>query len=106
MLYRCRHRGQGCQLPGRSANGLHRAVVLGLRELGEDTELQEAIREELGRHLQREPARTGITRQATITSLLAKRSKLFQLHYDDKVTADAFQGEEAKDHGSDRVPAL
>lgn len=48
-LYRCRHRGHGCDQPGRSANGLHRAAVLGLRVLAGDEELQEAIRQELAR---------------------------------------------------------
>ncbi len=96
MLYRCRHRGQGCDQPGRSANGLHRAAVLGLRELPIDPELQGAIRAELGRHTNEGAASTGPTRQATITALLAKRSKLLQLHYDDKITDDGFQSEEAR----------
>ncbi|HEY5121559.1 MAG TPA: hypothetical protein VII84_08275 [Acidimicrobiales bacterium] len=42
-IYRWRHRGQGCAQSGRSANGLHRAAVLGLRALARDTDLQEAI---------------------------------------------------------------
>jgi DNA invertase Pin-like site-specific DNA recombinase len=46
-IYRCRHRGQGCAQSGRSANGLHRAAVLGLRVLASDLDLQEAIRTQL-----------------------------------------------------------
>ena len=33
-LYRCRHRGQGCDQPARSARGLLRAALLGLRLVG------------------------------------------------------------------------
>ncbi len=96
MLYRCWHRGKGCRQPGRSANGLHRAVVVGLRELGDNSELQAAIREELARHLQRDTERSGATRQATISALVAKRHKLLQLHYDDEITASAFEEEERR----------
>lgn len=49
-VYRCKHRGKGCEMPGRSAPGLHRAARLGLGLIGHDHELQEAIRHELGRH--------------------------------------------------------
>ena len=46
-LYRCHHRGQGCTQPRRTNVGLHRAAVLGLRLIGDDAELQAAIRREL-----------------------------------------------------------
>src|SRR5271155_1128372 len=46
-IFRCRHRGQGCDQPGRSSNGIHRATVLGLRVLASDLELQSAIRHQL-----------------------------------------------------------
>ena len=75
---------------------MHRAVVLGLGELATNDELQEAIRVELGRHVRQEAASTGATRQATITALLVKRSKLLQLHYDDRITAEAFAAEEGR----------
>ena len=48
-LYRCHHRGQGCRQPRRMSVGLHRATVLGLRLIGDDVELQAAIRRELER---------------------------------------------------------
>ena len=44
-LYRCHHRGQGCAQPRRTNVGLLRAAVLGLRLIGDDVELQAAIRE-------------------------------------------------------------
>ncbi len=55
-LYRCRHRGEGCRQRARSAFGLERAALLGMRLLSEDHELQDAIR--------REVARTGEAPQA------------------------------------------
>ena len=48
-LYRCHHRGQGCAQPRRTNVGLLRAAVLGLRLIGDDVELQAAIRTELER---------------------------------------------------------
>ena len=53
-LYRCHHRGQGCRQPRRTNIGLHRAAVLGLQLIGDDVELQAAIRREL--ELARTPA--------------------------------------------------
>jgi site-specific DNA recombinase len=35
-IYRCKHRGKGCDLSGRSAPGLHRAAKLGLQLIGQD----------------------------------------------------------------------
>ena len=93
-LYRCRHRGRGCDQPGRSAKGLHRAAVLGLRELAEDEELQAAIREELARKLGSARDAEGPNRRATTAALLAKRRKLLDLHYQDRISAGAFAEEE------------
>lgn len=42
--YRCKHRGRGCDQPGRSNKGLIRAAVLGMRLLGHDEQLRTAIR--------------------------------------------------------------
>jgi hypothetical protein len=47
QMYRCGHRGRGCDQPRRTNTGLHRAAVLGMQLLGEDEELQAAIRDEL-----------------------------------------------------------
>ena len=57
VMYRCRHRGKGCDQPRRTNKGLHLAARLGLRLLAQDPELQAAIREEL--------RRTGRTGQRT-----------------------------------------
>ena len=70
--------------------------MLGLRELAGDDELQEAIRAQLSHTLGSDESGRGVTRQATLTSLLAKRQKLLSLHYEDRISADAFGDEEAR----------
>ena len=95
-LYRCRHRGRGCAQPGRAANGLHRAAVRGLRELTEDEELQQATREELARKVGSDGELERPNRQATVSALLAKRRRLLDLHYQDRISAEAFGEEEAR----------
>ena len=98
-LYRCHHRGQGCRQPRRTNVGLHRAAVLGLRLIGDDVELQAAIRREL--ELARTPAprparpRTRRTRRG-VEDLVAQRRKLLRLYYDDKIGADLFAEEETR----------
>ena len=61
-LYRCRHRGHGCAQPRRTNVGLLRAAVLGLRLIGDDAELQAAIRKELERVPPPAPGAGGGTR--------------------------------------------
>ncbi len=99
-LYRCHHRGQGCTQPRRTNLGLHRAAVLGLRLIGDDVDLQDAIRRELDRA--RTPAgkagggpRTRRSRHG-VEDLVAQRRKLLRLYYDDKIGADLFAEEEAR----------
>jgi hypothetical protein len=99
-LYRCHHRGQGCSQPRRTNVGLHRAAVLGLQLIGDDVELQAAIRRELDRALTPAPeagggARTRRSRHG-VEDLVAQRRKLLRLYYDDKVGADLFAEEEAR----------
>ena len=80
--------------------GLHRAAVLGLRLIGDDVELQSAIRRELERA--RTPARKAgggsRTRRSRhgVEESVAQRRKLLRLYYDDKVGADLFAEEEAR----------
>jgi hypothetical protein len=76
-LYRYHHRGQGCSQPRRTNIGLHRAAVLGLRLIGDDVELQAAIR----RELDRAPPRS----RHGVEDLVAQPRKLLRLYYDDKV---------------------
>ena len=96
-LYRCKHRGKGCAQPGRSANGLHRAMLVGLRELTNDTDLQAAIRDELtAHHRDRPPEPAGPTAAATIRALTLKRGKLLDLYYADQITPEAFAPEEQR----------
>jgi site-specific DNA recombinase len=94
-IYRCRHRGKGCEQPGRSANGLHRAAVLGLRVMANDTELQQAIRDQLGEHRAVKPSR-GPSTASVIASLKSKERKLLDLYYADKIDADGFAVEQQR----------
>ena len=94
-IYRCKHRGQGCDQPGRSARGLLRAAVIGLRAVKDDEDLQEAIREELTSH-RRQPAPTGPSVSSAITALRAKVDKLLHLYYADKISDETFAAEEAR----------
>lgn len=92
-IYRCKHRGRGCGLPGRSARGLHRAAVLGLGLLGQDDELRAAIRADLSRHLDPTPLEDA---SQAVASLKRKRHLLLDLYYEDKITPDAFEQEERR----------
>ena len=94
-IYRCKHRGRGCDQPGRSAKGLHRAAQLGLRLVSTDPELQEAIRRELNSY-RRPPAKTVASRESALRTLETKRRKLLDLHYGDKISQDTFAGEDKR----------
>ncbi len=86
--------------PRRTNVGLHRAAVLGLRLIGDDVELQAAIRRELERARTPAPKAGGgpRTRRSRhgVEDLVAQRRKLLRLYYDDKVGADLFAEEEAR----------
>ena len=94
-IYRCKHRGKGCTVAGRSAKGLHKAAKLAMRVLAEDQELQDAIRQQLcGRGTEArtaEPSRSG-----AVAALRQKRQKLLDLYYADKISATMFADEEKK----------
>jgi hypothetical protein len=90
-----RHRGRGCDQPGRSAKGLQRAAVLGLRLIAEDDELQAAMRDEIAGHFDQAPD-AGPSRVSLLASLTQKRRKLLDLHYGDHITGEAFAQEEAR----------
>ena len=97
ILYRCRHRGQGCRIPRRPTATLLDAALLGLQLIGHDMALQGAIRDELGRD--RDTSRPAGTRSAqairsATDALLDRRRKLLKLHYDDKISAELFGEEE------------
>lgn len=91
-IYRCRHRGTGCHQSGRSANGLHRAALLGMRVLARDLELQAAIRLQLTTH-RRSTAPRGPSVATVIASLRKKERKLLDLFYVDQIDADTFAAE-------------
>ena len=94
-IYRCRHRGKGCRIPGRSAAGLHRAARLAIDLLRTDDQLIEAIRSHLAGKAQQaggapaEPAHSG-----AVAKLRRKRDRLLQLFLDDKITEDYFAEQE------------
>lgn len=92
-IYRCKHRGQGCDIPGRVAKGLHRAARIAIRELSTDAQLIEAIRNELERrYAGTQPARPA--RAADAAKLRREREKLLQLWYADQITAELFAEKE------------
>ena len=95
VLYRCRHRGRGCAQPSRSASGLERAALLGLRLLAEDKDLQEAIR----RRLAATGQATGTPdqrRAEALTELVDRRRKLLELYYAGTIDAELFAQEEER----------
>ncbi|HVB69900.1 MAG TPA: recombinase family protein [Acidimicrobiales bacterium] len=91
-IYRCRHRGQGCHQSGRSAHGLHRAAVLGLRVLSSDVDLQLAIRDQLSAHRGPQTHR-GPSVASVVASLKTKERKLLDLYYADQINAETFAEE-------------
>jgi hypothetical protein len=86
--------------------GLVHAVLLRLRLVAEDEELQEAIRRELKKAVGSgagEPRR-GRGRTPGIEDLAERRCKLLELYYADKLSAEAFAEEEAR--LSDQIQAI
>jgi len=99
LTYKCRHRGVSCAQPSRSNFGLARAAVMGLRLVGHDESLREAIRRRLaggGPDAAGTPRRTRRAAPATtLKTLNDKRRKLLDLYYAGKISDDGFQHEEA-----------
>lgn len=94
-IYRCKHRGKGCGVPGRSAKGLHLAAKVAMRVLAEDEALQAAIRQELcGRATGAQTAQP--SRSGAIVQLRQKRKKLLDLYYADQITPSMFNEEETR----------
>ena len=101
IMYRCRHRGQGCRQPARTNTGLARAAVLGLTLLSRDERLQEAIRRNLagGSRPEHRGARRRPRTKAdgkTLGELSEKRRKLLELYYSDGISPDLFSEEEGR----------
>lgn len=92
-IYRCKHRGRGCSIPGRSAKGLHSAARVAMRELARDTQLVDAIRHELERRYAG-PQAAPPTRAADAAKLRRDRDKLVQLFLDDMISAELFAEKE------------
>lgn len=99
LLYRCYHRGAGCDLPGRSNVGLQRAMLLGLRLIREDENLRDAIRRNLADRGSEAPATAVRTRRAsasTLAKLSEERRKLLDLYFKGKISEDGFQEAESR----------
>lgn len=100
-LYRCWHRGVGCDLPCRTNKGLHRAAVLALHVLGDDEELQAAIRRQLAAASRSEEAVVagrGNRRRPgeSMAALSERRRKLLELYYREQISGEAFAEEESR----------
>jgi site-specific DNA recombinase len=96
-LFRCRHRGEGCDQPARSVNGLVRAALLGLRLIGQDSELRRAIRDELSRAVSRQgDPRPAPRLTSEVRDIERRRRKLLDLYYSEKISSDLFEQEEAR----------
>ena len=96
-VFRCKHRGKGCSMPRRAAWALERAALLGMRLLGEDAELREAIRHEIRGVAEPTPERGPSQRSDPyVAGLEAKRRKLLELHYADKIGSDLYAEEELR----------
>jgi site-specific DNA recombinase len=93
-LFRCRHRGEGCAQPSRSAVGLVRAALLGLNLVARDMQLQEAIRRHLTRLQGPEKASKARKSVTGIEALEERRRKLLELYYADRIGAELFADEE------------
>jgi site-specific DNA recombinase len=100
VMYRCHHRGSGCKQPARTNAGLVRAAVLGLRLVGGDERLREAIRRHLagGRPGKPEGAHGRRRRdpEGTLRRLSDQRRKLLGLYYEDRIDSEFFEEEEAR----------
>lgn len=94
-IYRCKHRGKGCAIPGRSAHGLLRAAVLAMDEIGTDTSLQAAIRQYIEQSAPGAQAAPPPSAGA-LSTLRRKRQKLLDLYYADKISPDTFNEEETR----------
>lgn len=88
-IYRCRHRGQGCPQPGRSALGLRKAARLGISVLGADADLQAAIRHQLTRE-RPEEARRSQSLIASIAGLKERQNRLLDLYCNGQIPGPQF----------------
>jgi site-specific DNA recombinase len=98
-MYRCHHRGQGCQQPRRTNTGLHRAAVLGLQLISADEGLRTAIRRELERAREPGPKPGGGSARRSpngSAELELQRRKLLRLYYNEQIGSDLFAEEEAR----------
>jgi site-specific DNA recombinase len=94
--YRCRHHGKGCATPRFKNTGLLKAALLPMRLIGQDPEMQSAIRVDLERRTgpHRDTGRRQSTRLRQHAEIETKRRKLLELYYSDKISADLFADEQ------------
>lgn len=81
----------------RSASGLERAALLGLRLLADDEDLQDAIRRQLARAARRATATPSRGRtEGALADLADRRRKLLDLYYSGKIDPELFADEEER----------
>jgi site-specific DNA recombinase len=102
VMYRCRHRGRGCNQPRRTNVGLHRAALLGMELVAQDGQLQQAIHRRLA-GAGRTDGRTGDRRRPgrrtageRLGALTDRRRKLLDLYYREMISAEGFAEEEQR----------
>ena len=88
-IYRCKHRGAGCQIPGRSAQGLQRAARFGISLLGSDAELRDAIAAQVASVPTDGQAKSAGRRRA-IVATTRKSEKLLELYYAGEIDQKGF----------------
>jgi site-specific DNA recombinase len=100
VVFKCRHRGQGCDQPARSNKGLARSVVFGLSLLKHDERLIGAIRRKLAGGTRPAPGGGRRDRRPTpakaLESLSVRRRQLLDLYYAGSISAEGFKDEEER----------
>lgn len=100
LMYRCHHRGKGCEQPRRTNVGLHRAALLGMELVAQNEELQKAIHRQLAgsrrpdgsaSDYRRRDRRTAGDRLGAVSD---QRRKLLDLYYRGMISAEGFAEEE------------
>ena len=97
--FRCRHRGQGCTMPRRAAEGLEKAALLGLTLLGQDERLRSEIRRQLAEArapLEQRSRRLERSDAGSARGIERRRRKLLDLYYSDRIDPDQFAQEDRR----------
>ena len=96
--YRCRHRGEGCDVPRFSNKGLLRGALLGLGLIRNHPEISDAIRSSIERRQggRSDAGRRSLERNRQIRELEQQRAVLLQLRYSGNISDEGFGQEELR----------